>query len=748
MKNFLDDLFSQVNKLSTLRDAEEIKKHFIELIQLHLPSSSIHWIDSKEESGCAKIQVSTPDNHFGNIIVKNGNPPKSTLEDIQKGTQLLAQILEKLLIVKDKENKTNKELIKAKERAEKNEAKSRVLLSAIPDMMFVFDRDGIIRDYHAENKDNLYAPPELFLNKSVDEALPPYLAKLSHEKIEKVLDHKDIEEYEYEINLNNERHIFDSRMVYMNPNQTLAIVRDITKTKKAEYELRQREAILNSIIKNLPFDFWARNKDGICFIQNKKSIQHWGNQNNKKTEDQEAPQELKKLWQHNNERAYNGETINEEFSCNNKSGKQCYYQNIVAPIKDKDDIIGIMGLSIDITKRKEHESELIKAKEKAEESDRLKSAFLANMSHEIRTPMNGIMGFTQLLKNEMFSQKEQKDYLDIINLKSKQLLQIINNIIDISKIEANQINIKHQSFSVNQMLKELFEEYQIELKEWKKDHIQLNIPDENLYKDVLIKSDKSRLRQILSNLISNAIKYTEDGYIEIGYTQEEKNVVFYVKDTGIGISQEKQEIIFQRFRQAEDYSTRKYGGTGLGLSISKALVKLLGGKIWLKSEEHKGSCFSFNIPLEENQMTDNTKDETLSYKPNETNFNWNAKNILIVEDDPGSLQLMQAVISRTNAHCIICKTGSEAMQKFDKYQNQISIALMDIQLPDISGMEIIKYMKNKNPDIPIIAQTAHAMDEDKTKYIDAGCDDYISKPIKASKLLSKINNIFISSKHP
>jgi CheY-like chemotaxis protein len=362
--------------------------------------------------------------------------------------------------------------------------------------------------------------------------------------------------------------------------------------------------------------------------------------------------------------------------------------------------------------------------------------------------MNGIMGFTQLLKNEMFSQKEQKDYLDIINLKSKQLLQIINNIIDISKIEANQINIKHQSFSVNQMLKELFEEYQIELKEWKKDHIQLNIPDENLYKDVLIKSDKSRLRQILSNLISNAIKYTEDGYIEIGYTQEEKNVVFYVKDTGIGISQEKQEIIFQRFRQAEDYSTRKYGGTGLGLSISKALVKLLGGKIWLKSEEHKGSCFSFNIPLEENQMTDNTKDETLSYKPNETNFDWNAKNILIVEDDPGSLQLMQAVISRTNAHCIICKTGSEAMQKFDKYQNQISIALMDIQLPDISGMEIIKYMKNKNPDIPIIAQTAHAMDEDKTKYIDAGCDDYISKPIKASKLLSKINNIFISSKHP
>lgn len=746
MHNLLDDLFSQIDSLSTIQDTQKIKKLFIHLIQSHLPDATIQWLESKEDTKCKHIPVSTPDNHFGNISIKNAPPSEVTLDQIEKGARIIAQILEKVHIRKEKETQTNEELRKAKEKAEKNEAKSRGLLSAIPDMMFVFDSDGIIREYHAENKDNLYAPPELFLNKSVDEALPPDLAKLSLEKISKVLDHKSIEEYEYEITLNNKRHIFDSRMVYMNPSKTLAIVRDITKTKHAEYELRQREAVLNSIIKNLPFDFWARDKEGICFIQNNKSILNWGNHINKKLEDQDTPEELKRLWQSNNRRAYKGETINEEFSCNNKKDEHCYYQNIVAPIKDKDSIIGIMGLNIDITKQKKHESELIKAKEKAEESDRLKSAFLANMSHEIRTPMNGIMGFTQLLKNEMFSKNEQKEYLNIINSKSKQLLQIINNIIDISKLEANQVKVREETFSVHQMLKELYQEYQVEMKEAKKDHIKLNISEESLFKDISIKTDKAKVRQILSNLISNAIKYTEEGNIEIGCIPKDRKLLFYIQDTGIGISSDKQEIIFHRFRQAEDYSTRKYGGTGLGLTISNGLVNLLGGKIWLKSEESEGSCFYFTIPHTEQHLINKEKDASFCQKQDEAAFNWNDKNIMIVEDDPGSLHLMQAVIHRTNANCIICKTGKEAMQKFDKYQNQISIALMDIQLPDIKGTEVIKYIKNKNPDLPVIAQTANAMDGDKAKYLKEGCDDYISKPIKASKLLTKINNILTMTK--
>jgi CheY-like chemotaxis protein len=349
----------------------------------------------------------------------------------------------------------------------------------------------------------------------------------------------------------------------------------------------------------------------------------------------------------------------------------------------------------------------------------------------------------------MFSPEEQREYLDVINLKSKQLLQIINNIIDISKIEASQIKVQYKSFSVNQLLKEVFEEYQIELKECKKEHIHLAIPDETLYKDIIIESDKSRLRQVLSNLISNAVKYTEEGNIEIGYIREHTQLKFYVKDTGIGISPDKLNVIFQRFRQAEDYSTRKYGGTGLGLSISKHLIELLGGTIWVDSKEHEGSCFYFTIPLHKAQTDSSQQAESenvtnATEKTYEKEYNWNGKNILIVEDDLGSLQLMQAVICRTNAHCIICKTGKEAIEKFNKYKDQVSIVLLDIQLPDLHGSEIIEYIKNKREDLPVIAQTAHAMDGDQTKYLSQGFDDYISKPIKATKLLTKINDFFIN----
>ncbi|MGM0497420.1 MAG: PAS domain-containing sensor histidine kinase [Bacteroidota bacterium] len=616
MNIFLNELFSYLDELSKLNEEDEVKHTFIQLIQKHYPNYTFHWSNSKNNTRAIKIPVQTPANFFGNIIVTTSSSTEQSLEKndvdrIQKGGQIIAQLLEKIFIKKEKE-KQKQELIEAKEKAEKNEAKSRGLLAAIPDMMFVFDKDGYITDYHAENKDDLYAKPELFLNKKVEDALPPHLAKISREKIKQVIEHKSVEEYEYEITLNNEKHIFDSRMVYLNPGKTLAIVRDITENKQAEQELRKREALLNSIINNLPFDFWARNQEGICFIQNEKSIENWGNLLGKKTEDYDSSKELINRWNKNNKKAFEGDIVTEEYSCANKHGKNLHFQNFVAPIKDKNRVIGIMGLNFDISKRKQHERELIKAKEKAEESDYLKSAFLANMSHEIRTPMNAILGFAQLIINQKLSDGEQMEYLNIIYLKTMHLLQIINNIIDLSKIEANQVKIRNQTFPVNQIFKELLEEYKTILQKNNKTNIQLKVPENCIQKEIYIHSDKTRIHQILSILLTNAVKFTEKGYIEFGFHKGKDQILFYVKDTGIGIPHDKQEVIFHRFRQAEDYSTRRYGGTGLGLSISKSLTKIMGGKIWVESKENEGSCFFFTIPLNkypDSETENNIKNE-------------------------------------------------------------------------------------------------------------------------------------------
>lgn len=638
--------------------------------------------------------------------------------------------------------KAKEELIKQKERAEQNEAKSRGLLSAMPDMMFVFDREGIIRDYHAHTNEQLYAPSELFLNKSVDEILPPPIAQLTHEKTAQVLQTGIIQEYEYELEIQGERHIFESRMVLLNPDQTLAIVRDVTQNKKAESELKRREAILHSVIRNLPFDFWARDLNEVCFLQNERSHKDWKSLIGNKPEEQGIPEETLKLWKKNNQRAYKGETINEEVEYTNKFGEKSYFQNIIAPIKEDERIIGIMGLNIDISQRKEYENALIKAKEKAEESDQLKSAFLANMSHEIRTPMNGILGFTQLLRSRDLSREEQLQFLEIIHQKSNHLLDIINDIIDISKIEANQLQLNPTVFSVNGLLMELHKEVQLELEESDEQNINLVVEEKYLRGDIQIHSDKFRIRQVLHNLLNNAIKFTEKGSIEMGFRKEDSSILFFVKDEGIGIPEEKKDTIFNRFRQAEEFTTRKYGGTGLGLSISKSLVELMGGKIWVESTPGKGSAFFFTIPYEQLEFINKPgqKDEN-SVDITPQNYTWNSETFLIVEDDPASLNLLKTVLTKTGANILTAETGQQALEQFRQNSHLLPVVLMDIQLPDINGLEITRKIKQIDPKSLVIAQTAYAMNGDQSKSLEAGCDDYIPKPIDFADLLKKISQL-------
>ncbi len=291
-----------------------------------------------------------------------------------------------------------------------------------------------------------------------------------------------------------------------------------------------------------------------------------------------------------------GKTFKTETIRKNKNGKLIHVSLLGTPIYIGKGQVAVIVIYRDIAEQKIAEQNLKAAKEKAEESDRLKSAFLANMSHEIRTPMNAILGFAELLRDNAISPQEKKEYLDIIRDKGKELMVIISDIIDISKIETGILTVQKSTFAVNDLLRETFRHFREEfsLKPEKKLELKLKIPD---HENPLLKSDKQKLKQVFSNLLHNAYKFTDKGTIEIGYFREDQKIVFTVKDTGIGIVREDQKIIFERFRQVHQNADREYGGTGLGLAICKNIIEILGGEIWVKSHPGKGSIFSFSLPV-------------------------------------------------------------------------------------------------------------------------------------------------------
>lgn len=399
----------------------------------------------------------------------------------------------------------------------------------------------------------------------------------------------------------------------------------------------------------------------------------------------------------------------------------------------------------DITERKRVEKEYITAKEKAEESDRLKSAFLANMSHEIRTPMNGILGFTNLLKRPGLSGEEQEKFIKIIEKSGNRMLNTINDIIDISKIEAGQVDVVITDINLNNKIEELYDFF---LPEANKKGLELSVVNKLPNRKVIIKSDIEKLDSILTNLIKNAIKYTHNGSIELGCSikenAENNELEFYVKDTGIGIPKNRQEAIFSRFEQADIEDKQAYEGSGLGLAISKAYVEMLGGKIWMESNsdhnvEEVGSQFYFTIPYKTSHTEvskKNNTDTSNSQLPLKKGLK-----ILIVDDDEITISYLRIVLKEYEQEILIAKNGVEAVE-FCRENPDLDIILMDIKIPVKDGYEATRQIRKFNKDVFIIAQTAYAQSGDKDKCIEAGCDDYIAKPINKELLLKIISNHF------
>lgn len=396
-------------------------------------------------------------------------------------------------------------------------------------------------------------------------------------------------------------------------------------------------------------------------------------------------------------------------------------------------IEAIVGIGRDVTERKLAEAELKRAKEKAEESDRLKTAFLNNMSHEIRTPLNGILGFTDLMNNPDTLPEKREFYARIINQSSIQLLSVIDDIINIATIEAGQEKIREGLTDVNLVMQGIYDQLR-----HKADAKQLNFNYHSLLgaQDSMILCDTTKLTQVLTNIVGNAIKFTNAGIVQFDCRLKDNLLHFCVKDSGIGIPKEYQEMIFERFRQAHSNDIREYGGNGLGLSISRAYVQLLGGRIWVESEPQKGSKFHFTIPHKPYHASSNIKKQIETIMPSFKKQG--SKTILLAEDEYSNFILIDVIMQHENFRIIHVENGEMAIDAVLKNPD-INLVLMDVEMPGMNGLEATRIIKQNKPELPVIAITAYAFDGDKDKALEAGCAAYITKPFVKEDLLDIIN---------
>ena len=382
-------------------------------------------------------------------------------------------------------------------------------------------------------------------------------------------------------------------------------------------------------------------------------------------------------------------------------------------------------------------AELVKAKLKAEEGDRLKSSFLANLSHEIRTPMNAISGFTELIINTKLNKEEQLEYLKVIDKSGRNLVSIIEDLIEMSKIDSNQIMPNYTNVNLDSCMNELYETIKITIPKTKKIGFKV-IENENTANYQVI-TDEIKLKQVIINLVTNAIKFTEEGEVAFGYTiNEKKNLIsFKITDTGFGIDDNNQKHIFDRFKRVESDASIKAGGLGLGLAISKAYVEMLGGSIALESKLGKGSTFTFTIPL---LYADVQKISVIPMNTVAVSKGDEDGTILIAEDDNINFLLLQKIMQSSNYKIIRAVNGQEAVDICISNPN-IDLVLMDIKMPVMNGFEALEKIKVIRPELVIVAQTAYASSDDEDRIRKAGFFGYITKPINREKLFELINQI-------
>lgn len=437
--------------------------------------------------------------------------------------------------------------------------------------------------------------------------------------------------------------------------------------------------------------------------------------------------QLKEIWA---EVLNNNTKVFEWVGLQRKTNKEFQLQ-VSLSLTNWDNNNVIVAVIRDFSERKKFEKELIRAREKAEQANKLKTEFLNNMSHEIRTPMNGIIGFSEMLNEPDLSDEKRAYFTKIIQNSSMQLLKIIDDILDISSLETKQSKINESEFLLNDLLMELFSIFSLKSKE---QNIPFYLKKELSDEQSRMITDRVKLSKVISNLLENALKFTNEGFIELGYKVKNSTIHIYVQDTGIGISSKSKDLIFERFSQEEKDISKKYGGLGLGLSISKENTELLGGKLTFESIKGKGSIFHITLPFKHGKNSSATNIETTKdFKEN----NEHSKTILIAEDEEINFLFIHTLLSKYAGfkfNIIHAKDGQEAVEACSNNKN-IDLVLMDIKMPIMNGYEATKIIKSKFPNLPIIAQTAYSTGQERELALRHGCDDFISKPIKKDNLI-------------
>ncbi|MEI7663722.1 MAG: response regulator [Bacteroidota bacterium] len=634
---------------------------------------------------------------------------------------------------------------KSEEDLRKSEEKYRLIFENVQDVFYQTDLSGIILEISPSIK--------YFSDFSRDELIGASVEKIYADPDDRAAllnmlsQSGELRDYEVKLKTRdgeirnvsiNARLLFDKQGW---PHHIDGAIRDITERKKAEKQI----GLLSRAVEQSPVTVVITDINGNIEYTNPKFTEVTGyaseelaGKNLRLLQSGDQPREFyKDLW----ETILSGKDWNGVFHNKKKNGELYWESAAISSLVGSDGRIShFIGIKEDITEKRKLTTDLVLAKEKAEESDRLKSAFLANMSHEIRTPMNGILGFAGLLKEPGLSGDEQQKYIRIIEKSGARMLNIINDIVCISKIEAGQMEVHLSETNINEQMEFLYTFFKPEAEQKGiAVFLQRSLPS----KEAMIVTDREKLYAILCNLLKNAIKFSDSGILRFGCSHGQEGsppvLDFFVSDEGIGIPKERQQAIFDRFVQADIGDKRAFQGAGLGLSISKAFVEMLGGEITVQSEVGIGSEFHFTIPYQRPQEQSESVSKSIPVVP--TDENTRKLKILIAEDDEHSEMFLELAIKVFGNDILRAKTGAEAIE-ICRGNPGLDLILMDLKMPVMDGYEATRRIREFNSRVIIIAQTAYGLTGDCEKALAAGCNDYLPKPVKKDELLACISKFF------
>jgi PAS domain S-box-containing protein len=627
------------------------------------------------------------------------------------------------------------DLIEAREKLRENEEKYRTIFQTSPDAIainkldttFVEVNDTFLKLFNTTN--------EYIIGKNPFQAGISVAPRSRRQLIDTLEQSGIARNLEFSININNGKTIetiISTRKININGEpHVLSIIKDISKLKETEKAFKERDEHYRAIVENISDGLYIFDGKSLLFVNDrlanilgyekeemfKKDVWEFFHAEDRKRIKQNAYNRLK------------GKdvpaTLSSRVICKDGTVKNADFTVRTIIYQGKQTIMAVVR---DVTERIKAEALLVEAKEKAEENSRLKSAFLNNMNHELRTPMNAIMGFSDLMDKAEPEQKEQ--FAGIIRNSSKQLLQLMDDVLYLSRLQSEKLPVKNSFFSPLEVVSDVVRMIELSNDNNRVSIISASPDDEN---ELIIFADEAKVRQILTNFASNAIKHTFEGTVEIGFFVEDKEIEFYVKDTGLGIPHEEQPYIFEPFYRGKQSTNAAIRGTGLGLSIANQLAALMDGKIGVSSDLGRGSYFYLNIPLRKRKSSDGDKTPVAVDKAFK---GWDNITALVAEDDPANYLFLEILLKNKIKKLDHAWNGKDAVSMID--QNNYDIVFMDIKMPVMNGMDATRLIKQKYPKLPVIAQTAYSHPEEKKKIMESGCDGFLAKPINKNDLFKLI----------